>query len=281
MSHFEVELPPAPPARCHALLVRAPTGAEELRALQTPGLQRALTGLIAGCAQVPGVDHPLGADAARALSSGERTRVGFAVAIASDGGPLRRTLRCPEECCRAAVPLEVHLDALPERPPPPTSGTIRCPVPADRGQAVRGYATFRLPDGADQEAVEASSADWRETGLTGGPVLVRLLDRLLIGIHGALPAETAVWSEEDRQSAWNAIRGALGGPDAEVDVACPVCGTRFVHRLSPLGWLRADLRDAERRVREEVATLRGRFGWSEEQCLWLPRPKRRALAATD
>jgi hypothetical protein len=275
----EIDLPPAPPARLEPLVVRAVTGMEELRALQTPGLQRALTTLIAACAHVEGADHPLGVDAARALSSGERTRIGLAIAAASDGGVLRRSLRCPEPRCRAAVPFEANLEDLPERPPSPESGTVRCPVPSDRALPVRGYATFRLPDGADQEAVEASSSDSREVGIGGGPVLVRLLDRLLVAVHGNdLPGETAVWSEEDRQSAWNAVRGALGGPDTELEAVCPLCGTRFVQRLSPLGWLRADPKESEARLRAEVTRLQARLGWTEEQALWLPRPERRRLA---
>jgi len=275
---YEVVLPPAPPARHERLIVRAVTGVEELRALQTPGLQRALTTLVAACAHVEGADHPLGVDAARALSSGERTRVGLAIAAASDGGVLRRSLRCPEPRCRAAVPFEATLDELPERPPPPESGTVRCAVPSDRSLPVRGYATFRLPDGADQEAVEASTSDSREVGIGGGPVLVRLLDRLLVAVQGsALSGETAVWSEEDRQSAWNAVRGALGGPDTELEAVCPLCGTRFVQRLSPLGWLRADPKESETRLRAEVARLCERFDWTEERALWLPRPERRRL----
>ena len=278
MARHEVVLPPAPPVRPEVLVVRAVTGVEELRALQTPGQQRALTVLIAACAHVQGADHPLGVDAARALSCGERTRVGLAIAVASEGGVVRRILHCPEERCRTSVLFEMTLDDLPERAAPPASGTVRCPVPADRAQAVRGYATFRLPDGGDQEAVEATSSDFREVGLGGGPVLVRLLDRLLVSVSGHdLPGETAVWSEEDRQSAWNAIRGALGGPDTETEVSCPLCGMRFVHRVSPLGWLRADPKESEHRLRDEVARLRARFGWTEEQALWLPRPERRRL----
>lgn len=278
VTRWEVLLPPAPPARHETLVVRAVTGAEELRAVQTPGLQRALTALIAACAHVRGAAHPLGVDAARALSSGERTRVGLAIAAASDGGVLRRTLRCPEPRCRAAVLFEAAIDDLPERPAPPESGTVRCPIPSDRALPVRGYATFRLPDGADQEAVELHSSELREVGPGGGPVLVRLLDRLLVAVQGNdLPGETAIWTEEDRQSAWNAIRGALGGPDTEVEVSCALCGSRFIHRLSPLGWLRSDPRETEARLRVEIARLCERFGWEEEQALWLPRPERRRL----
>ena len=271
----QVRVPAAPPSRPEAVFVRAVTGADERQALRTPGVQRALTVLLAQCVHTEGADHPIGIEAARALSSGERTRLAVYLGAVSGGGVLTRFQPCPEPDCRADVALRVTPETLVERPPPPESGTVRCPIPADLAQRMRGFATFRLPDGADQEAMEASTTDSRSRGLYGDPVLVRLLDRLLLRVSKeSLPIETALWTEEDRQSAWHAIRAALGGPETDVDVTCPLCGARFIHRLTPLGWLRDDPKRADSRLTADVLLLRKHFDWTEEEVLWLPRPKR-------
>lgn len=277
---LQIVVPPAPPLRTETLVVRAVNGEEERRVLATPGTQRALTFLIAQCVHARGAGHPLGTDAARALATGERTRLALALACASDG-LFAQQLLCPDPACRAELPLRLRFEDFRERAAPPITGTVRCPIPPDPSQPLRGYATFRLPDGADQEAVEAFSSDSRALGITGGPVLVRLLDRLLIAAsRGALPNETSLWSEEDRRSAWSAIRAALGGPDSEIDVTCFTCGGAFLHRLNPLGWIRGgDPRAEEQRLADEVERIGKAYGWSEEQVLWLPRPVRRAYAA--
>jgi len=254
------------------------TGAEEAWVYATPHSQRAITYLLGRCVRYTAAADALGAEGARALSTGERTRLSLVLAAATDGGRYRQPIRCPDPLCATTFLFDRAIAEFSERPAPPASGTVVCPLPAHPGLPLQGTACFRLPDGSDQEAMEALSTTVRLAGVKGDAVLVRFLDRLLVETVGEVASESAAWRSDDRKAAWQLVRDALGGPETEVDVACPGCGCCFVHRVTPLGWLRSDPKRAAARLDAEVAYISEQLGWTREQVLWLPRPRRRDYA---
>jgi hypothetical protein len=80
------------------------------------------------------------------------------------------------------------------------------------------------------------------------------------------------------------VRGALAQAMAEADplaevlanVACPACGTEFVADLDVGSFVWGELHARARRLLREVHVLARAYGWTEEEVLALPEPRRAA-----
>src|SRR5215217_7461624 len=122
---------------------------------------------------------------------------------------------------------------------------------------------FRLPNGADQEAVADLATD---------EAVEILLARCVIEEGGTLTAEeqAAVIAEMDRLAPQI---------DLELELNCPECGHSFTTPFDCTAFFFSQLRAQSRHLLREVHYLALHYHWSEAEILGLQRSRRRGYLA--
>ncbi len=248
-------------ARHRRARLRPPTGLVELdlaeHAADGTGLPpEEADRLLAGCvARIGGFDSASGqvtAALVAGLSRGDRARLALAIRATLQGDPLLLTVRCPAAGCGALADLTLSTADLvstgPAQPP-----TIEIHTPD-------GDLAIRPPTGQDVGADD--DALW-------GALVSR----------SGRPLGAAGWRELDPVSV-QLVAAALAGLDPCADLAvvtaCPRCGCWIEVEVDPVELLARSLATGEQRLLAEVHTLALHYGWSEDQILGLPRPRRHA-----
>lgn len=223
-------------------LVRGLTGADEFALDESAAAFPAMrtTRLLARVAERIGDEGPVTADTVRGLTLGDRERLLVACVIATFGAEVEAVARCPE--CEELAELSLSLTPLLE------------PEPRQERPDVR----FRLPTGADQEAVAA------QAGADPEAAAATLLERCLIAPAAALCAEAvgAAMVAQDPAIEWAA------------DTECPACGHPIRTLLDGLSLVVSGAATANR-LFEEIDRIARTYHWSEEAILALPAARRR------
>ncbi len=200
------------------------------------------------------------------LTVGDLQALGLLVRRAWFGDAIPCLLRCPREGCREQLSLELSATELlvthyPEWPAS-WEETFRL---AERQWRVR----FRLPTGADQDAVGALPAPDRGAGEQ------LLLRSCIEECEPPLAGEEPVPSD---------LADALAGrmqeldPQAEIELLldCPGCNGSFVSWFEAAASLAREARQRARHLFREVHLLASHYHWSEPAILDLA-PHRRRL----
>jgi hypothetical protein len=240
-------------ARIGAVTLRPLTGQEEAWLADRFDLPSApvVTHLLAACLAIDGRPVPPGL--AGRLLVGDRDYLMLRLRRLTLGDVVAAVLTCPS--CRARMDLTIDLAEAPVEGPPQTQEWQRLELP-DRKQAVR----FRLPTGADQEAV--AHLDEREA-------VAALLRRCLRDESEALSVEEAARLIE-------AMEEAAPRVEIELDLTCPECGHAFLAPFDATAFFLAEMRMSGERLLREVHQLAFHYGWSEAEILGLERVRRRA-----
>jgi len=130
----------------------------------------------------------------------------------------------------------------------------------DEGRRVR----FRLPTGADQEAV---------LDLAVEQAAEALLDRCLVG------QEAIVLTAAERAMIGAAMERLAPQLDLEFELACPECEHRFVLPFDLTTFFFAELRSNSRHLLREIHVLAFHYHWGEGEILGLTRTRRREYLA--
>ena len=207
----------------------------------------AVTHLLGACLVALGAEAPSAA-AARELLVGDRDALMLALRRITIGEKVLATFACA--CCREPMDIDFELGDLPFEGPPQA---VREHVVTAGGGSIR----FRLPTGADQEAV---------AGLPLPEAAEALLDRCLL--QPAAP--------EDRAAVAEAIERLAPKLDVELELTCPECGTTSVEAFDLTAFFFSELALDGRGLLREVHDLAIAHAWSEAEILELPRPRRRA-----
>jgi hypothetical protein len=217
----------------------------------------AISRVLAGCVVRLGGRKPSG-DLLSRLLVGDRDFLILQLRRLTLGDRFDAVMQCP--ACYAKMDVafytsDVHIDSRPQ-----TALTYSIDLPADGRGPARSVA-FRLPNGADQEAIK---------GLAPGAAVAELLRRCVID-DCARPLTPV---EADAVSV--AMERVAPQIDLQLDLVCPECSHVFTAPFDTTAFFLDELRIHARKLLREVHLLAFYYHWSEAQILALRRSRRRA-----
>lgn len=220
---------------------------------------RIITGLLARCVKRIGSAPAMSEEVARNMLVGDREYLIVRLFEQNCSATMNVQLRCPGEDCGTVMDVALPLSEMKPDPRPVSRRYYELNLRSDPSRTI----TFRLPTGADQEALSGIEDETRASAA----LLARCtgleqdeLDRL--GAAGCEEIEAAM---EQR------------APDADVEIEanCPECGRAFSGRSSWPLYCLADVAAQAARIEQEVHMLAWHYHWSEADILFLARAKRR------
>jgi hypothetical protein len=244
----------------HAVL-RPPTGHEEEWLALHPGIPNpsAVTAVITACL-VALEGATVDCDLVRRLAVGDRDVLMLQLRRLSLGDVVQAVVTCP--ACEAPMDVDFAVSQIDVEPRPLGESTFTVDMP--RAGRMPRRVQFRVPTGADQEAVgERGDVD---------PVEL-LLERCLVGEH---PDRL---DERERDLVINAIEVHAPDVDLQLDLTCPDCDELFVLPFDTTAFVLAELRRIGRRVIEEIHLLALHYHWAEADILGMSGPRRRRYLA--
>jgi hypothetical protein len=244
---------------CEAEL-RPLTGHEEDWLASHPEAPSALavTRLLGACL-VRVADQPGGVDLARRLLVGDRDYLMLHLRRLTLGDTFVAVFGCP--VCRAQMDVELPIGAIPvEHRVPASSFTLTL----DGGGGLARTVRFRLPTGADQEAV----LTFRDEH-----AVAALFNRCLLD-DGGVPL-----SERERDTVIDAMDRLAPQVDLELDLVCPECQHAFLAPFDTTAFFFREMRAGGGVLLREVHYLALYYHWSEDVILRLSRTRRRAYLA--
>lgn len=171
------------------------------------------------------------------------------------GDRFQAVLVCP--ACGAKADVDFTAGDIPVERHPQTSpqNTLEFLDPAPR------TVLFRLPSGADQEAV---------LGMPAEQAAEALLDRCILD-DGGSPL-----SPGERQAVIEEMERLAPKVELDLDMKCPECGHSFLAPFDTTLFFCREMRLSGGQLLREVHLLALYYHWSEDQILDLPRSRRRA-----
>jgi hypothetical protein len=218
-----------------------------------------VTGLLGAClAQLD--DMPGNADLARRLLVGDREYLMLQLRRMTLGDTIRAVFVCPACSKKMDVVLSAGEIVIERRPQEAASYTLAVDDTGTGGRMLR----FRLPTGADQEAV--LDLDVERAAET-------ILHRCIVDDGGAalLPAE-----QEAVIAAMDRLAPQL---ELELELTCPECGHAFVEPFDLTTFFRSEMRIGGAQLLREVHHLALHYHWSEAEILSLTRARRHTYLA--
>ncbi|HEY6728979.1 MAG TPA: hypothetical protein VI197_33445 [Polyangiaceae bacterium] len=236
-----------------------PADAEELAPFERTFPARQASALLGLCLSLDG-SHAAGSEVARALSVGDREALLLQLRSLTVGNKLSTVIRCPS--CAEKMDLDLALTDLLLPPYDAAQPTYVHEIVAGD---VRHEVRFRLPNGADQEAV----AERAQHDLAGA--VQALVERCVESIDG----------EHAPQISAPVVAGladVMAGLDPQAELMlsaeCPACQAAFETLLDATSVVVRELEEARRQLYRDVHLLASHYHWSEEQILALSDRKR-------
>lgn len=226
------------------------------------------TAVLTRCLERLGDRSPVDEDAVRALTVGDRAALLLLLRRLTHGERLSLVLRCPNEACREAMDLDLAVADLLQ--PPYADAAAEHAVSVEDGGEVF-LVCFRLPAGADQEAVATLALGDVERAAR------ELLRRCVLRIEdengheldaGALPTGVV-----------ERIEQAMAQRDPQADLTlsltCPACGASWLAPFDAGDVVARELHERQADLLREVHTLALHYHWSEAEILGLTCRRRR------
>jgi hypothetical protein len=238
--------------------LRPLTGYEEewlARHSRTPSAQ-VITRLLSACL-VRIDDTAPASDLARRLLVGDRDYLILQLRRLTLGDEFQAVFQCP--ACNAKMDVTVQADEIPVERCPQTAAcyTLELPAPGSSGRTVR----FRLPTGADQEAV---------LGMDLPAAVDALLNRCILDDEG-VPL-----SPEECKAVVEKMDQLAPQLEVELDLTCPECAHAFPAPFDPITFFFQEMRINSDQLLREIHLLAFYYHWSEAEILRLRRDRRRA-----
>jgi hypothetical protein len=253
---------------------------EELLAATGTGTVALVTELLTRCVRRIGDIAPVTEDVARHLLVADRQFLMLKVREATFGTSVRSSISCPWADCGRRIDIEFATSAIPvvesvdKGPEYSLSLDVTDAVLAD-GQAHRELA-FRLPNGADQEALSPLLHRNEAAALTG--LLGRCVTR--IGpVSPAPPELVARLSPRARRSVEWRMTEVAPQIDLTMESTCPECKRNYSVPFEIQSFLFGELRVNTDLLRREIHYLAYHYHWSEREIMEMPRHRRRRYVA--
>jgi len=262
--HREVQLAPLTGRDEEALALLAPSTSTAV----------AVTALLTRCVKRVGSIERVDATLVRQLLVCDRDYLVLWLRSLTFGPRVSAVLRCSSSECEKLMDVRFSLDELQfeSRVVRSRFFTTRLSSPAHVARDEARLVEFRLPTGADQEALAQVFRADEERALrlllarTVGRVgAIADVDEMLIA---GLPAKACGEIAEE-------MRRVSPQIEIEVEGACPECGTQCSARFDIAGFFIAEMRGNLHTLVREVHFLALRYHWSEQDILSLTRRKRR------
>jgi hypothetical protein len=228
---------------------------EELLAGVAPSAA-AVTEVLSRCVRRLGDIRPVPPAVIRELLVADRHYLLLALRRATFGDLVRASLVCPWADCGKRVSLEFSLAAVPV-----TEAVDRAPRHLMTPSGLAAEISFRLPTGADQEALSAMLAVNEAVALT------QLLARCVQPVSQL--------STSDRAEVEARMRQVAPAVEQELEAACVECGRSFVAPFDIHRFFFGELRTDATLLYQEVHYLAYHYHWSEAEIMAMTRDKRR------
>lgn len=260
--HRDVELVPLR-GREEELLVNSEVPPAEL-----------VTHVLVSCLRRVGTVDPVDERLVRQLSVGDRLFLLLKLREATFGSRVTAVTSCPWPGCAQKVDVEFQIADIPVRES--DSGgplyevalsTEAAPADNEAARVVR----FRLPNGADQEALTPLLDDNPAVALRA------LLEACLIAIgpdRPPSPARVAALSPRARAEIEEAMAAKAPGPTLTMAARCPGCSRGFDLPFDIQDFFFGEVHTTTDLLYRQVHYLAYHYHWSEAEILDLPREKR-------
>ncbi|HEV2415929.1 MAG TPA: hypothetical protein VGX27_14085 [Candidatus Dormibacteraeota bacterium] len=221
-----------------------------------------VTELLARCLSRPS-DHAVELDAVRRLTVGRREGLLLALRGLTLGDRISCILVCPE--CDRPMDADLSVSAL-HREAGAEEQVYEVAI-EQGGESWR--ARFRLPIGADQEAVaDLARTDAEAAGLT-------ILQRCLIEVvHDGANTGKSEASPELLEAVELAMEAADPQAETRLRSDCPECGAQFVSVFDAADYFIKEVAASNRDLYRDVHALALSYHWSEEAILTLSHGRR-------
>ncbi len=226
------------------------------------------TAVLTRCLEGLGPLEPVTPESVRALTVGDREALLLHLRRLTLGDRIACVLSCPNRSCLEKMDLDLRVGDL-LLPPYPHAEPVHETVLAGDGRRYR--VRFRLPTGADQEAVAESV--FRDPDAAGTLVLERCVERVAVDEHdedtvATLPRAVA-----------RALPGVMADLDPQADIllnlACPACGASFTVPFDTADYFHRELVGERTNVYREAHLLALHYHWGEAEIMAMPRRTRR------
>lgn len=265
--------------RQRTAVVRPLTGhEEELLASGSAGPAHLVTTVLARCVERIGT-REVTEQVARDLGVGDRQALLLALRQATFGPTVTAVVTCPWRDCSERMDIDFAIPDIPVRAAADlpalheitlSAAALGVPGEVDGGGSARPgqRVAFRLPTGADQEAIGTLAAD--------DPI--RALDALLERCVLPSADETACgirdFTPRARAEIEQAMLAASFGPELSLGASCPECGRSFTLPFDIQDFFFGEVAITPDLLLREVHYLAFHYHWSEEEILALPRDRR-------
>jgi hypothetical protein len=241
--------------------LRPLTGREEEWLARCAGAPAAplVTRLLASCL-VQLDDTPISRTLAQRLLVGDRDFLVLQLRRITLGEHVNAVVVCP--ACGKNMDMDFKIDDVPVERRRQTAATYMRTV--EQGSGPARTVQFRLPTGADQEAV---------LGLVVDEAVETLLDRCLVDAGGE------PLSPKQRQTVIEAMDDLAPQLDLEFDLTCPECSHAFITPFDMTAFFFREMRANSTQLLREVHYLALYYHWSEAEILGLTRTRRRTYLA--
>lgn len=277
---------PAPPSTCtlpggllgddgvvhREAVLTALSGREEeaLSGLGDAAPAALVTDVLCRCVTRIGAVAPVTPPVARRLLVADRQYLLLKLREATFGERVEGTLGCPWPGCGAKIDLDFSTADVPVEGCEAVEATYRVELSPEAADGGARSVAFRLPNGADQEALGPDVARDPAAALTA------LLARCLLS-EGESPADLAArLSPRARLEVEQAMAARAPHVELEMDLVCPECGRSFTAPFDLQDFFFGELQTSRDLLYRQVHYLAYHYHWSEREILEMPREKRLA-----
>lgn len=267
-------------ARRRQVHLRALTGHEEEWIAQAPAetpTARAVTALLCRCIEgVEGVER-VDPEMVGDLLIGDRDYLMLRLRQLTFGAAVDAVVHCGNPLCGKPMDIQFRLEDVPIHTVPASQRELSMELSAaavqlegDRPQPPT--VEFRLPTGADQEALAAMAAV--DAAQAADHLLARCVRRLgeLTDVDAEVIAGLPTPARAEIEAA---IESHAPQVDIELETTCPVCSVPTSATFDVVSLLFTEVRAAQHALEREVHVLASHYHWSERDICTMTRAKRR------
>jgi hypothetical protein len=258
--------------RCHREAILRPITGREQQFLclcsQTSSTAAVTTALLARCIVCLGEMREITPALVRELLVGDREFLLLRLYQMTFAGKIHVQLYCPAEACAEVTEILLDLDQITLEADQIETSTFTIKLNFREERTI----SFRLPTGADQEALISA------TNLTEEQQSEALIRRCLLGEESAAGALTRRECEEVE----NRMKTLAPLIEVELEATCPKCSGIFSHHID-LPWLiLSEIRSREAALEQDIHSLAFYYHWPESEIMSLtPRMRTRYVDLLD
>ncbi len=202
----------------------------------------------------------------RNLSIADRLFLLVKLRAATVGDYIQATILCPQPACHAKIDIDFRTDDIPVKEAAADGPLYTVDLAARR-------VVFRLPNGADQEALAPILAVDAPHAAT--LLLQRCIQQLGASEEPPTAADIAQLSAAEQSAIEEAMAAVAPQVVLMMEGDCPECGQPFALPFDLAGHLLWELRTTADQIYREIHYLAYHYHWSERELLAMSKAKRR------